>query len=504
MNKIRLEVRSHCFRVFCRTPEVRAKLNEFSAQFVETSTFYNKWKKKFITENVRVFAFANVTRTMYQFLRTDLEKFLAHMEFAGIHRKQFDIVNVKPIPGTDCDLQMKEGFIPREKQMGAVQFISEENKHLRILQCDTGFGKTFIALNEICSRKKRAFLTMKASHIPTWLKSIKEYMGLGPGEVCVLKGSKSLRDLFALQEAGEMGYKIIIASSDTLRSYISEYQMGDFTYDVEPIDLFRYLGVGTYVKDEAHEHLHAGCTQMCHMDVDKAIMLSATLVSKNEFIISQYKRMFPASDMFESERNRHIKVTPYFFAAEHCDKLKWMGDRGYSHNALEGSILKDKKRTERYFESIILPIVEETFIRDYKEGKKCLIFASRVSMCEELAERLHKAFPEMSTASFTSETDEKVLHNTDIVCTTPQSAGTGKDIANLSHVIMTTAIGSNIQFRQIMGRLRPIKLYPEEDPHFIYFVCVQIPQHITYHKEHSSELLGNCKEFKEYNPLRSF
>ena len=62
---------------------------------------------------------------------------------------------------------------------------------------------------------------------------------------------------------------------------------------------------------------------------------------------------------------------------------------------------------------------------------------------------------------------------------------------------MTTAVDSQIANEQSLGRTRPVKSYPELTPEFCYFVCVDIPKHMQYHRNKKQVFNGLVKYHTE-------
>ena len=62
--------------------------------------------------------------------------------------------------------------------------------------------------------------------------------------------------------------------------------------------------------------------------------------------------------------------------------------------------------------------------------------------------------------------------------------------------LMTVAVGGIQLSEQILGRTRPIKLYPDEDPRFYYLTAANIPKHMDYDRAHIREFKDKSKFIK--------
>jgi len=94
-------------------------------------------------------------------------------------------------------------------------------------------------------------------------------------------------------------------------------------------------------------------------------------------------------------------------------------------------------------------------------------------------------------ATFNQGDPQSNLYESDIVCTTLKSSGTGKDVEGLRSVILTVAIDSPDANEQARGRLR----YIDNDTpvEFNYLSCQSIDTHMQYSDNKS---LDDFKDFK--------
>ena len=86
-----------------------------------------------------------------------------------------------------------------------------------------------------------------------------------------------------------------------------------------------------------------------------------------------------------------------------------------------------------------------------------MIMATTIALVEAIVKYINDSFDELSAYPYHSKLtdDEKTKAlESNIIVTTPKSAGTGVDIPGLRSVIMTEAYSSTVQADQISGRLR--------------------------------------------------
>jgi superfamily II DNA or RNA helicase len=265
-------------------------------------------------------------------------------------------------------------------------------------------------------------------------------------------------------------------------------------FPVPPDKFIETLGVGLTITDECHEVLHQVVRRAIMLNSPKNIYLSATLEPPSDIIEKVYCNIFPMKDRFtEFENNQHIVVNSVRYNANDPDKIKCIGPMGYSHFMFEDSIAKIPSLLNNYFE-MIYNLMEKDYLANRREGLKMLVFFSTVRMCGLFADYLKSKLDEsISVSIYTADEPESVLKEFEIIVTTPKSCGTGKDIPNLYCSIMTPAIASKALSQQILGRTRPIKLYPELDPKFYYLSCMDIEKHRDYDIGHIKDFSNKSK-----------
>lgn len=445
-----------------------------------------------------IYAVWNKDSTKFGFLKEDFKRFVEFMEFAGVPRERLKIRYMELPKASPIANVMREEFKPREKQKPAVDFLSDKSKPNRVIDAATGFGKSFLGLNTAMQCEERAAFIMEPSHIKTWLKSIPEQTRLEhKKKVVVIQGRDTLKSLIDMAMMGIMEYDLIFFSAPTLREFYKDWENDEYDYPVEPDELFGLLGVGTIIRDEVHEAIHALVKQVIHMHVNRVIFLSATLVSDNSFINKIYDRVFPKHSRWKSEENRHICVrSVYYDMFDPRRKIKFNGFRGYSHVKYEQSIMKSAKLKNQYL-SLLGRLVQASYISKYKEGMKCLVICSTKDMCKLVSDYLKSKLSDFTVGCYIHGAKDEELYDRQIVVSTPKGAGTGVDIPNLAISWLTVAISSTQLNRQIMGRLRPIKLYPDTDPVFFYLNNNRIPAHRKYDQKRQVDVMTRSKNFKK-------
>lgn len=496
-----LKLQSHGFFVYPNSDHERRLLEGFCMTLAQKEQVANPRTRQQETVIKAIFAVWKEARNEFGFMREDLNSFREYLEFAGFDIKTMT-EEIRPInPGADIHSNMLEAFKPREKQIPAVDFLSDITKTNRVIDAATGFGKSFLGLNTSLNIGKRTAFLMEPSHIKTWINSIPEQTDMdAKKKCCIVQGSSSLKSLIAMQANGQNDYEMIFISAPTFREYCKAYEsLDEFEYDVAPSDLFEYLGIGTLVRDEVHEAIHQVVRQTIYIHVPRIIFLSATLVSDNEFINRIYKKIFPLKDRWKSADNKHICVRSVNYDMyDPKRKVKFKGFRGYSHVKYEQSLMKDPKLMTQY-KNLISVLVRNSYIKGYKDGLKCLLIFSTKEMCKQISGMLSQEYPDKTVGCYIHGAKDEELYDRDMVVSTPKGAGTGVDIPNLSVGWLTVGLSSTQLGRQIMGRLRPIKRYPDMDPMFLYLNNRSIPVHKQYDQKRKNDVRLRCKDLKTVN-----
>lgn len=434
----------------------------------------------------------------FGFLRGCEKELLEYIAFSN--GREPEIVDRPIKPGTAIEGEILEAWKPKEKQKPATDFLTL-NALTRVIHADTGFGKTFIGNYTAVTRKQLTAYIMEPEHIETWVNALRAQTNIPAKEIVVVQGRGALKQVIELKAHDQLNYQIMLFSAPTLREFIKAYEESpfDLEFDVKPQDLMEYLGVGYLIRDEAHQALKELVRQSIYFHVPHVLYLSATLVDERAFIKRIYEMVFPKEDWWESTPNRHINALSLRYSLyDPKNKIKFSGTKGYSHVKYEQSIMANPSAFKDY-QDLILATINTTYVKKYKDKLKCLVFFSTIDMCEKFHVLIKERFPDFSVGLYIQGSPESELQNKDIVVSTPKSAGTGKDVDNVSSNLMTVAVGSPKLFRQVMGRCRENKAYDDVDPTFIFFTNSSIPSHVKYEKKHFEFLPFRTKSAQKWN-----
>lgn len=349
---------------------------------------------------------------------------------------------------------------------------------------------TVMTMFGLAQIKQRVAMVIKPMYIERWLDVI-----VGDGtvlqhttkkDVIVVRGGKQLRSLIYMAQDGTLNAQFIVISNTTLSLYYKHYKEFGASEEyglVHPEDLWKLLGVGVRVIDEAHEHFYVCFITDLNSHVHKSVELSATLEPDNPFLKRMYNIMYPKHlRMNTGAYKRYIEVYGLTYHILDDPKYINVSNRGrttYSQAAYETNIFKQKPRMVR-LRKMMIGLTERLFMSERLPEHKLLIFFETIDMCTDIASVLKDKYPDLKVSRYTEEEDASVLDTHDIIVATPKSAGTAVDIKKLQIVISFVMRNSTQAVEQMIGRLRQLKT-DKLQPKFYYLFTRQIDTHVRYH-----------------------
>lgn len=434
--------------------------------------------------------------------RFHIEQFDAFCKYLDDFGQSYD-VDVKgmytPLKET---FKLNKAFKPRDYQEPIIDFICSEG-YKRVITLQTGLGKTAVLLFAIARMGVRTVLVISPKYFERWLDDLSISQGADPmlplkdgTELLTVRGSAEMRSLILLAQCEELEAKVILISAATYFQYLVHFKnfgLDDKYANLNPTDLWETLGVGMVGVDEGHENFHALFRADLYTHVPLTVTLSATLVPDDPFLKHMYQILYP--ERLRMDGGNYIRYAdmlsvPYSQLPDKpLLKTSWKGRRDYSQLAFEQDLLEDKnhKRFDAMLDMIKYDI-DSYFLKQRYKKFKLLIFFDTVEMCVRVSERLADLYPDMIVGKYTAEEKYEVLKELEIIVATTKSADTGVDIPNLQMVFCFVARGSTQANLQMFGRLRRLKT-DEVRPVFLYYRCLDIPQHNTYH-EKRKEIFG--------------
>ena len=485
MSEFTLIKESHFFKCINVTPRARIAIESYARTLVQTG--WVRERNKYFKAPIKVFAMATADRTEFRFHINQLTPFKNHIAALGLTNDLYLEEHKSIHKSLKVKLKIRPEWVLRDYQVPVVDYlVSDEAPVAKFVNLPTGQGKGMCTLYAMSLIGLRTLIVVKPMYLTKWVEEIEEKYDVQPEDTIVIRGSSQLLSLLLSAQDNDCVAKIILISSKTIANWISLYekykdQSLDMGYPVIPEDLCKILKVGVLVMDEVHQEFFANYKFFLNTNVYRSISLSATLISDDEFISKMYGVCYPITSQYHGAVfKKYIAATAVFYRFNEPGKIRCKDyvTNNYSHHMFEQSILRNKLIKENYL-SLIKDIFAGTYVENYKEGQKCLIFCISIDLCVVVRDYLQRHYPKLDIRKYTQEDPWVNLMEADVSVSTMQSSGTAVDIPGLSTVIMSTALNSLQGNVQGMGRLRELK--DGSTPRFIYLVCEDIDTHIRYH-----------------------
>lgn len=487
--------RSHSYWIDCGKAYVKSTLWKYLRKITSVKWETERGKKFEVYD--QCYAARSPCGRYVGLLRPAYEQFLKEVKFHTGTEPTVKLTKMPPSSEAKVNFKIKKGVkFKDEEQEQAYKFL-QEDKFMHVLECATGFGKTFLGLYSSAKLGSRTIFLMQAKHIKTWLADIEQFIEMDKNDVGIIRGRDSLILACKLQAVGKYDKKFIFISSETFREYIKCYEKQEEYCDVKPPDFCNFFNVTRVVRDEAHEALYNLVKQTIYLNVETLLCLSATIVSESPFITRMYELTFPKLCRWKSKNNTHIDAFSVRYTNEYGMKIRSSTGYGYSHIRYEKDLMMKGYLKRQYFKMIT--DVMHNFDLDYEKGMKVIVFCALKDTCSALASELKKIYTDLVVNYYVAETDKKVLDESDVIVTTIGSCGTGTNIVDLAHSYNTVAVGSKKQAWQTMGRLRQLKNYKGKFPKYYFFSNMTIPAHRKFENIRRVDLLDKTRSLKVIN-----
>jgi superfamily II DNA or RNA helicase len=462
---------------------------EFARRFIGYD--WAKMGGQFVRTPSRVFASATADRSVFRFHINVLADFKRLLAEKHIEDQLVEWVVPRDYEAFPYEYVVKPTWKARDYQEKPIAYLCQDTPIAKLVELQTGDGKSLISMLAIAEKKWRAMGVLKPKYIEKWQEDFEKTYEDIKDKILVIQGSKDLKALLEMAANDTLTDPIILLSNATYRNWLSEYEeYGMYTLDMGyaclPEDLFLHTRTGIRLVDENHEDFHLFFKLDTYTHVKSSIALTATLIHKDPFLNRMYEIMFPPANRIEKRALvRYADVFNVIYRFKNPEKIRTeeYGKSTYSHTAFEKSIIRHVPTMKNYF-SLIKSVVDVQFAKDRKPGEKCLIYAATVALCTKLTEYLKEQFPGLDVRRYVEDDPYENIIEAEVSVSTLLSAGTALDIPNLSVVIMTTALDSVQGNIQALGRLRKRDkttevLFPGKTQ-FYFFTCEDIPKHVRY------------------------
>ena len=371
-----------------------------------------------------------------------VEKMLNTTAYIDYTPDPYDVMSVKIKTMPRDDIQRKSiSFL-----IGEGDFSYTKKYSQMLLNLPTSVGKTYVTTASL------QFLGMKCIVItPTdrikeqWYNNFIEKSDLDETMICNVTGSAAINKLL---KAKTLKFKVYLVNHGTLSSYAKSNcweAVGKF---------FKHIKVGVKVYDEAHLNFENTLHIDFYTNTKKTIYLTATFersdFRENYLFNTCFKNLIKYGYETREEVRKHILYLAVMYNSKPDLATQGHMSTNMGFNKIRYSDYQ--MSCQKFYDAIIYCL---NFFKEV-DGK-IMIMATTINLVEAISKFINDSYEDISAYPYHSKLtdDEKTKAlSSNVIVTTPKSAGTGVDIPGLRVVIMCEAYSSTVQADQISGRLR--------------------------------------------------
>lgn len=349
-------------------------------------------------------------------------------------------------------------YPPRnEKQIETINFLLGQGKYeytsyynQLFVALNTGVGKTYLGIAYMAYMNMKSVVITSSVHwLEQWKNRIIEHTNILSKEICFIHGSPTINSLLRKTTEEVDKNKIYLVTHATLLSLANNNGWDAIS------ELFRHLGIGIKIFDEAHLNFANISYIDFHTNTYKTLYLSATPGrgdSRENEIFNLYFKNVPMITLFDPEEDPRTNYIAIRYrsglTAQELSKCI-IRNRGFNKMIYCDQVIL--KENFDYLMRVLMDILSNI------RGKK-LIFLSTNNAVKILYEWIECNYPEYHNCVgiYTSLNPNKMsaLDN-HIILTTSKSAGEALDIKGLAcSVQLLEPTKSELQNRQRLGRTR--------------------------------------------------
>ena len=378
--------------------------------------------------------------------------------------RRMDDITIKSLPR---DERQKETL---RFMLGQDEYSNNKYKSQLCVNLNTGVGKTYVSTFTMAYESVASMvITYSKSLLKQWADKIIEYTNIAKKDIYMISGSNTIHMILNGKHNPK---KIYLATHSTIKSYGDQYGWDKIG------ELFKLLGIGIKIFDEAHQNFANTIMIDFFTNTWKTYYVTATLMrsDKNENIIyNLYTKNIPKIELFDKESDPHTKYLALLYNSKATGYEISNCKNQYGLNRVKYVNLMRKK--ERFWQ-----MFDITFDFITKLGGKSLIcIATNDAICD-VYDYIMENYPNYKNqigvyTSLVNKDKEDQLRKP-IILTTTKSAGTGMDIKGLKSItILLEPFKSPVLARQTLGRCR------DSNTWYIELVDLAFPQTRKYYYE---------------------
>lgn len=357
-----------------------------------------------------------------------------------------------------------------------------------MLTMPTGTGKTYCAIAAVSLFKARAIVINYDTETKLqWIKRMTEYTTVKKEEILELTPT-NMKAIYNNDNFNPEKYKFYSTTHSSI--YETAKNIGWENMD----KLFEKLKIGIKIYDEAHREIKNTFRLDFNTNTYKTFYLTATPEMSDYKMNKIYQSCFSQVPEFGMNlfdiQSKDLKGVVYeinsncnSFQRESLKTIKGLSSSNYSKYAFSDF----DKPVFQYIKKAL-----ELYHLKFDEYR-CIIYISTIDECELVKEFLindcgyNKNDVEVVNSKVSAKDKARILNETKIIISTKKSLGTAKDIYNLRVLINTETFKSEVDTKQLIGRLRDGGLY-------IDCYDVSIPECVAQYKQRLKVMKILCKK----------
>lgn len=356
-----------------------------------------------------------------------------------------EYIKINPLIGYKSDIQKE-----------AIEFLSSEGRFTKglsysqfALNLDTGDGKTIAMILAIAQRyKTRAMIIMNQSDLKKqWKREFIKATDIDENRILDISGSDTI---VKLMDSDEINYDIFLINHQTLSSFGKRYGWKELS------NFFKKIKIGVKVYDEAHKFFTNISMIDFFTNTEKTFYLTATFKRSGARESTMFKKAFSNCYRFGEETLNYEskrKHTDYYYIQFNSNCPVITQSRLYGRfsispfNYIKYQLFWDERRT---FYNVLKKVIK---LIENLEGK-ILIISPTIESTEVIGKFISDNFDKRVVIMNSKINEEVDFNNYDVISATMKLLGTAIDIKGLRVLINTEPFKSEVNLRQLKGRLR--------------------------------------------------
>lgn len=358
----------------------------------------------------------------------------------------------------------------------------------RMLQLNTGSGKTYVSVAATCYMEARAIVIVPFSKLlDQWKESYLQYTTLKKDDIFIVRGSDMIQEVI---DGKHKDVKVFIVMSDTIAAF--NKRRGD----LETIEFFRATNAYLKIVDEVHRDIRAISMIEALSNTHMNFYLSATpgrTDRKENWIFRTCFRHVPKFGReFKTQDEKHINVVIKYYrfipTGSQINRMvqkqkKWLNSKAYERELM----CAPKEQNRAFVDSILMML--DWAKKSLKHKNKILILSETIdgtAFTQSVAEQVFPGKTARYYGAMNKKDKEEALEE-DIICATISSLGTGADIKGIQYVFNVATYSSQITATQTAGRAR--KLKDGTQVWYIEFVNMSYLKTLRQYENHKQALV---------------